>query len=83
MERRFDGLPEVWSFDVGPCFERDATGNLQPNRGSDACITDIESFQRANPTATLFDGEIYRLEWEAGVGYGRDNSCTGDKGGKS
>ena len=82
MERRFDALPELWTYDVGPCFERGPNGNLRPNRNSDACMTDIESFHAERPTATLFDGEVFRLGWEAGAKYGRDNSCTEDTEGR-
>jgi hypothetical protein len=80
MERRFDALPELWSYDVGPCFERDPSGNLRPNRCSGAYMIDIENFQKANPTATLFDGEVFHLGWEAGAKYGQDSSCTEDTG---
>ena len=83
MERRFDVLPEEWTCDVGPCFERDPSVNLRPNRRSDAYMTDIENFHRAYPTATLFDVEVFGFGWEAGAEYGRDSSCTGDRGGRS
>ena len=75
MERRFDALPESWTYDAGSCFERDASGNLQPNSDSAACIRDIGSFQRENPKATLFDDEVFRSGWEAGAKYGQDKSC--------
>ncbi len=77
MERRFDALPEVCILvDLGPCFQRDASGNLQPNTDSDACMRDIESFQTARPKATLFDVELFHLGWEAGVKYGSGKSCS-------
>ncbi len=83
MECRFDALPASWSFDVGPCFERDSSGNLRPNRDSAARMRDIEKFQTERPTATLFDGEVFLAGWEAGVRYGLDISCTEDRAGKS
>lgn len=81
MECRFDVLPDSWSFDVGPCFQRDATGSLQPNRDSHARMRSIEKFQKERPTATLFDSELFLSGWEAGVRYVRHISCTEDTAG--
>lgn len=83
MECRFDVLPGLWSHDVGPCFERDSSGNLRPNRDSSACMRDIEKFQTERPTATLFDSELFHSGWVAGVQYARRTTCTEDKEGKS
>jgi hypothetical protein len=83
MECRFDELPESWSFDVGPCFQRDATGNLQPNRGSDARMRGIERFQKERPTATLFDLELLLAGWEAATQYAQRTLCTEDTAGRS
>lgn len=81
MECRFDALPEQWTYDVGPCFERDANGSLRPNRDSDACMRDTESFQRERPTATLFDLELFHSGWAAGVQYARRTVCTEGRAG--
>ena len=78
MGRRFDALPEAWTYDAGPCFERGSSGNLQLDRCSLACMSDTEHFQRSYPTATLFDLEVFRLGWVAGVEYWQGRSCTGD-----
>jgi hypothetical protein len=83
MECRFDALPNSWTYDVGPCFERDSRGNLRPNRDSDARMRGIERFQTDRPTATLFDSELFLAGWEAGVQYARHTSCTEDTAGKS
>jgi hypothetical protein len=83
MECRFDVLPECWTHDVGPCFERDSNGNLQPNRDSDARMRDIQRFQTERPTATLFDSELFLAGWEAGVQYVRHTSCKEDTAGRS
>lgn len=83
MKCRFDALPEMWTYDSGPCFERDTSGGLRPNRDSDACMTDTESFQRQRPTATVFDLELFRCGWVAGVQYGRDSACNANTEQKS
>jgi hypothetical protein len=83
MECRFDVLPSLWSVDIGSCFERDSSGNLRPNRDSDARMRGIEKFQIERPTATQFDWELFLAGWEAGVQYARNTSCTGDTAGKS
>jgi hypothetical protein len=83
MECRFDVLPNPWSLDIGACFERDSSSNLQPNRDSDACMRDIEGFLIERPTATLFDEELFHAGWEAGVQYARRTICTEDTAGKS
>lgn len=83
MERRFDALPELWTFEVGPCFQRDSTGNLQPNTDSDARMTGIENFQKDRPKATLFDAELFLIGWEAGAKYASGKSCSGGSEGKS
>lgn len=83
MECRFDALPASWSHNVGPCFERDATGNLRPNKDSNARMRDIQRFQTERPTATLFDSELFLAGWEAGVQYARNTSCTEDTAGRS
>jgi hypothetical protein len=83
MECRFDVLPQSWTYDIGPCFERDSSGNLQPNRDSDACMTDIERFQKERPRATLFDAELFHAGWIAGVQYARRTICTEDTARKS
>ena len=78
MGRRLDALPEDWTYCAGPVFERDPKGNLQLNRCSLAYMSDTERFQRSYPKATLFDLELYRFGWVAGVEYGQGRSCTGD-----
>jgi hypothetical protein len=83
MECRFDVLPGWWAADLGPCFELDSSGNLQPNRDSAACMKDIETFQTERPTATQFDLELFRSGWVAGVQYARCTTCTKDAGGRS
>jgi hypothetical protein len=83
MECRFDVLPNPWTLDIGTCFERDSSGNLQPNRDSDACMKDIESFQKERPMATLFDEELFHAGWIAGVQYVRRTICTEGTAGRS
>lgn len=83
MECRFDVLPSLWSVDIGSCFERDSSGNLRPNRDSNARMRGIERFQTERPTATQFDWELFLAGWEAGVQCVRDTSCTADTAGKS
>jgi hypothetical protein len=60
---------------MGPCFQRDASGNLEQNTRSLANMTDIESFQRDRPTATLFDVEFFYLGWEAGAKWAESSYC--------
>lgn len=83
MECRFDALPETWTYDAGPCFERDPNGNLRPNRDSDAYMIDIENFQKGRPTETLFDEELFHSGWVAGAKYGMGKSCREDTEEKS
>jgi hypothetical protein len=83
MECRFDVLPARLAHDVGPCFERDPSGNLLPNRDSAARMRDIQRFQTERPTATLFDSELFLFGWEAGVQYARRTICTEDTAEKS
>jgi hypothetical protein len=83
MECRFDVLPDSWSCDLGPCFERDSSDNLQPNRDSDGRMRGIEKFQRERPTATQFDWELFLAGWEAGAQYARRTICMADTVGRS
>jgi hypothetical protein len=83
MECRFDALPNSWTYDVGPCFERDSKGNLRPNRDSDARMRGIERFQTERPTATLFDSELFLAGWAAGVQYAQRTLCTEDTAGNT
>ena len=80
MERRFDVLPENFSFPVGSCLSVSASGNLRPNTDSLARMTDIENFQKEHPKATLFDEEFFCLGWEAGAKYGSGRTYSGDAG---
>jgi hypothetical protein len=83
MECRFDVLPSLWSVDIGTCFERDSSGNLRPNRDSDARMRGIEKLLKERPTATQFDEELYLAGWTAGVQYALGTICTGDTAGRS
>jgi hypothetical protein len=65
--QRIDKLPFPWISPVGPCYERDAKGNVVPNMRTRSCMSDMQNFENQFPTATEFDWEVYRLGWEAGA----------------
>jgi hypothetical protein len=46
-------------------------------------MRDIERFQAGYPKATLFDGEVFLIGWEAGARYGRGSSGREDRGERS
>ena len=65
--QRIDKLPFRWISPVGPCYERDAKGNLIPNMRTRSCMSDMQSFETQHPKATEFDWEVFRIGWEAGA----------------
>src|ERR1035437_8444705 len=73
MERRVDKLPAVCLVEFGLAIQCDATGNLQPNTRTLACIEDIRKIEASNPEATGFDVESLRQGWEMGA---RDRKRT-------
>jgi hypothetical protein len=67
MERRISALPNRELIRGLRVFEPGGSPEPRWNKKTLACMTDIEKFLTANPQATEFDDEIFRLGWSAGV----------------
>ncbi len=76
MRKRVGKLPAVYSAEVGPAIQRDATGHLQRNTRTHGCIADIRSFEASHPEATVFDVEAFRQGWEMGARWSESMTCT-------
>lgn len=74
MGQRVDALPFLWSHPVGPCYERDAKRNLQPNTRTLACMRDMQRFEAHFPRATEFDWETFQIGWKAGAEWAGGNA---------
>jgi hypothetical protein len=67
MERRISALPNCELIRGLPAIEPGGSPEPRWNKKTLACMTDIEKFLTANPQATEFDDELFRLGWSAGV----------------
>ena len=66
MGRRVAALPNYCLVSGLPVFELDRNSKPCPNTRTLAYMPDIERFYQANPLATTFDEEIFRIGWLAG-----------------
>jgi hypothetical protein len=76
MAKRVGTLPSVYSAELGPALQRDATGHLQANTRTHGCIECIRSFEASHPEATVFDVEVFRQGWETGARWVENTTCT-------